>query len=175
DPEPDPEPDAPVDDAPQSEPGLLVFVTSLTYTGDLGGIQGADEICAFEAEAAQLSGTFRAWISDSTTDAIDRIDADGPWVLVDGERVFNNRAQLRTSPLRAVNRDPLGSDHYAADVWTGTGAGGRWTGTETCHGWSSEDDFANAAVGLTVAGGDWTESWTLPCPLDARLYCLQVQ
>jgi hypothetical protein len=164
------------DDEPEPDaPGLLAFVTSLQYTADLGGLAGADEICRWEAEAAQLPGTFRAWISDASADAIDRIEADGPWHDLHGERVFNNHANLRTSPLSALDLDPFGEVAYAAMVWTGTGAGGRWLGTGTCSGWSSEDDFSDAGSGQAVEGAAWTDFGPMPCPWEARLYCLQVQ
>jgi hypothetical protein len=43
----------------------LVFVTSQTFDGDFGGIQGADDECNAAANAASLTGTYVAWISDS--------------------------------------------------------------------------------------------------------------
>lgn len=176
-PDPAPDPEGEDDEAPEPEasPSLVAFVTSLEYTADLGGLEGADEICAFEAEAAQLPGTFRAWISDSTTDAIDRIDADGPWVSVTGDRLFNNHAHLRTSPLQPLEIDPLGETAAYALVWTGTGTGGRWVGTDACGGWRSEDPFGDAGTGQAVLGAAWTDAGPGPCLWPARLYCFQVQ
>ncbi len=43
-----------------------VFVTSETYTGDLGGLAGADEKCNALASDAGLDGTYMAWLSGST-------------------------------------------------------------------------------------------------------------
>ena len=42
-----------------------VFVTSETYTGDLGGLAGADEKCNALASDAGLDGTYMAWLSGS--------------------------------------------------------------------------------------------------------------
>jgi hypothetical protein len=41
----------------------IVFVTSQTYTGNLGGHTGADQKCKALALAAGLLGNFKAWIS----------------------------------------------------------------------------------------------------------------
>src|SRR5262249_42934796 len=40
-----------------------VFVTSTTHDGNLGGLDGADAICASLAANAGLSGTYKAWLS----------------------------------------------------------------------------------------------------------------
>ncbi len=42
----------------------VVFVTSTIYSADLGGIVFADAECQARADAAGLSGVFRAWLSD---------------------------------------------------------------------------------------------------------------
>src|SRR5207248_2675590 len=41
-----------------------VFVTSVMYDGNLGGLAGADAKCQARATAASLSGTYKAWLSD---------------------------------------------------------------------------------------------------------------
>src|SRR4051794_30232839 len=43
-----------------------VFITSGGYSGDMGGLQGADQICQALASTARLKGTYKAWLSDST-------------------------------------------------------------------------------------------------------------
>jgi Bacterial Ig-like domain len=49
-----------------------MFVTSTSYSGALGGIAGADTNCSTRASAASLPGQYRAYISDSTNDAVCR-------------------------------------------------------------------------------------------------------
>jgi hypothetical protein len=39
-----------------------VFLTSGTYSGNLGGISGAHAICQRHADAAGLPGKYKAWI-----------------------------------------------------------------------------------------------------------------
>jgi hypothetical protein len=47
-----------------------VFVTAASYTGNLGGLAGANQICSMEASQAGLSGTYTAWLASSTTSAV---------------------------------------------------------------------------------------------------------
>src|SRR5438046_556790 len=68
----------------------VAFVTSTTQTGNLGGLAGADAICQSRAANAALSGTYRAYLSTSVTDALSRIDRAGGWVRVDGLPVANS-------------------------------------------------------------------------------------
>jgi hypothetical protein len=48
------------------------------------GIAAADAICASEASAASLPGTFRALLATTTASAISRFAGGGPWVRRDG-------------------------------------------------------------------------------------------
>ncbi|MCB1058064.1 MAG: hypothetical protein KDD11_21405, partial [Acidobacteria bacterium] len=51
---------------------LIVFVTSVGHDGNFGGLAGADAFCQSLADAVSLGGTFKAWLSDSTTSPADR-------------------------------------------------------------------------------------------------------
>jgi hypothetical protein len=42
----------------------VVFVSSATFTGGLGGVRAADQTCSDLAVAAGLAGIYRAWLSD---------------------------------------------------------------------------------------------------------------
>lgn len=111
-----------------------VFVTRSTYSGNLGGLSGADSLCASSAAAGGLTGTFKAWVSDKppvgrtspTVAAIDRITSAGPFYLVgvedDGTRtkVFASKAALASAPLAPISRNELGETVNGVNVWTGT-------------------------------------------------------
>src|SRR5262245_28339890 len=59
---------------PTSTPiAKAVFATSTLQDGNLGGLEGADAICATRATAALLPGTFKAWLSTTTTSAASRL------------------------------------------------------------------------------------------------------
>ena len=76
-----------------------LFVTKSSFTGNLGGIAGADSKCTAAATAASLTGTWKAWISDGTTSAKDRISDVGPWYAIDGTTLlFDNKAGLTGAP-----------------------------------------------------------------------------
>ena len=69
----------------------IIFITSETYTGNLGGLAGADVECNSLAEAAELSGTYKAWLSTPTVSAADRLThSEVPYVLPDGTRVADD-------------------------------------------------------------------------------------
>lgn len=133
-----------------------VFVTSSKYMGDLGGLEGADEKCRAAADAASLGGTWTAWLSTSAVDAIDRIVGDGPWGLVDRKtKVFNNRANLTTTSIHALDQDEWGRYVPLARAWAGTDHG-RATAA-TCSNWTTSE-FSPWDEGTTVNGMDWNTS-----------------
>src|SRR5690606_988458 len=73
------DPDAGAADA--ALPTNIVFVTSTQHVAqDLGGLEGADRICADRAAAAGLPGTYVAWLSTRTVDARDRLAGARGWV-----------------------------------------------------------------------------------------------
>jgi cysteine-rich repeat protein len=44
----------------------LVFITSGSWNGNLGGLAGGDGKCQTLANAAALGGTYKAWLSNNT-------------------------------------------------------------------------------------------------------------
>lgn len=155
-----------------------IFVTSAQYSSDLGGLAGADEKCNIAATAAGLPGTYTAWLSDNNTNAIDRITGTGPWYLVDGgTRVFNNRANLQTTPIAPINTDENGKVIGDVGVWTGTAVGGTGSGTGNCAGWTGGDysgGFDCGEVGdSSHTDSGWTLGYCLGCGNNYSLYCLE--
>src|SRR4051812_26291493 len=143
-----------------------LFITSTTSAGgDVGGLAGADQKCQNAADSATAAGlgsfagaTWKAWLSDSQTKAIDRIADVGPWFKVDEEtKIANNKAQLALVPPQLLaggfsnERGGPGAEFY----WTGTSAGGHVSPVGTCQDWT-------ANVGCTAAGGSQSssDSWT---------------
>jgi hypothetical protein len=152
-----------------------IFVTSVKFDGNLGGLAGADAKCASAAAGANLPGEWRAWLSNGTTDALDRIADVGPWYLVGGlDRVFNNKANLTTTPLAPITRNQNGESRGwgSADVWTGTRAGGT-RGVQTCQNWTSATFQDTGLTGTSASDTDWTEDLNGACNAPRSLYCLQ--
>ena len=153
-------------------PGVVqVFRTSRTYRGNLDafdpngsgdGLAGADAICQELAEAAGLTGTWTAWLSDDNADAIDRIP-DGQYQLVDGTVIADDKADLTDGFLKApISLNEFGSpeEGYA---WTGTQPDG--TAMETnCSNWTNNSGSGGCTAGESSCGvtginstnPDWT-------------------
>jgi hypothetical protein len=165
-----------------------VFVTSTLYKGgQLGGLDGADAKCQARAAAANLVGTYRAWLSDSTGSPASRFTQDvGPYVLVNGSIVANNWAGLTSNALRhALDITELGGAPPASTtmecsgplVWTDTdGSGNLENPGETCGDWS-DTIGQNSAWGLATAQDTWTSfcngGSSAACSSLAPLYCFQ--
>ena len=151
--------------------GMRVFATSATHNGNLGGLAGADALCEAAAKAAKLGGTFKAWLSDSTTNASQRIAAVGPWTLVDGTAAFKGKS-VTSFPVHDLDMDENGETGKKGLVWTGTVLGGN-ASTETCNDWSSTG--ASGTSGYPHVIDDWNDdgSGGSPCNLGGRLYCFE--
>lgn len=149
-----------------------VFVTSASFAGDLGGPAGGDAKCASAAAAAGLGGAFRAWLSDATTDALDRITHPGPWFLVDTtSRVFNSKADLVSQPMVPIIVTETGASlSFGVAVWTGTENDGT-TSTATCGNWASTSGTGRIGQVSTNA---WTSAAFNNCTTPNRLYCFEL-
>lgn len=114
--------------------GKVVFITGETHNGNLGGLAGADAVCQNDADLEYLPGTYKAWLSDSTTSAASRLThAIGPYLLAgrgaSGVKVADNWTDLTDGTLdNAINEDQNpGQDTKRHFVWTGTNADGSST------------------------------------------------
>jgi cysteine-rich repeat protein len=112
----------------------FVFVTSITYTGNLGGLDGADAKCNARAAVAGIGGTYRAWLSDITGSPSTRMSkAGGPYRLVNGTVVANNWADLTDGNLiTAINLTELGT-LPPQPTFCGPGNTPVWTNTPPRH------------------------------------------
>ena len=155
-----------------------VFVTSTRQTALLGGIVGADELCATQADEAGLGRNFKAWLSttlSSVADA-DRLSQDGgPFVRVDEVIVANDWADLVDGALLApISLDATGQAR-AGDVWTGTLPNGDSYTLDDCTAFTSESSTVGQALcgSSTSVTATWTQSQTPRCSTLLRLYCIE--
>jgi len=170
---------------PFGQVGKLAFVTSVSGTGELSawpeadagtsGIAAGDSICRNLATAAGLPvpDSFRAWLSDSTTDAKDRFVLPGPWVRVDGVVVFPSPADLATFNLfTALNLTETGAYLANGRAWTGTGHSGT-AASERCSEWLDGTTGSQGLLGYcTSTTSGWTTNVSRSCDQEYRLYCL---
>ncbi len=147
-----------------------IFATHDQWTGNLGGLAGADAKCVAAAGAANLGGSWKAWISDSTDEAAKRVAKVGPWKLVDGTVVFTSQV-IAGTPVHDLDMDEFGETGIKGQVWTGSSPTGTSTGSD-CNDWTSTG--ADATVGLAQDPDKWAqESNGTPCSLKGRLYCVE--
>ncbi|TSC68418.1 MAG: Peptidase S8 and S53 subtilisin kexin sedolisin, partial [Parcubacteria group bacterium Gr01-1014_66] len=182
-----------------------LFLSSQTYTGNLGGLAGADAKCQALADAAELGGigtptkrTFKAWLSDSVTNARDRLThATVPYQLVNGITVANNWDDLIDGQLSSpITHDELGnqiaSPTLKKQVWTGTRHDGLKDLTHIeseyyCSDWSNDLSgpsgsslfqgiFGYAGATQTTAvnvASAWSAASFTGCNQPMYLYCME--
>lgn len=124
----------------------IVFVASgLEYTGAINGLVGADTRCRNKAGNGGLPRylSYRALISDSTTDARDRLHhARGWYRLVNGLPVAHGFMALMNDPLENPINVTETSETLNYGVWTGTMTGGvAIPDAQHCNDWKSESAF----------------------------------
>jgi len=162
-----------------------IFVTQENFNADFNecsgpetGIAAADCVCQEKADAAGLGGTWKAWISDENTDAIDRIADVGPWYLMDySQIVFNDKSGLAGEPLTMPRITELGNTSIGI-VWTGTDIGGVkqncLTGSDGfCGNWTQRIKQLEAETGILNTPAVWTTRGCEGCDGAARLYCIE--
>jgi hypothetical protein len=162
----------------------IVFVTSMNYNGDFGGVIGADTICLDAAQVAALPGdNYMAWMSDSASSALARLTHDvGPWQRRDGVRVFTHLADLGSGNLLApIDIDENSQKSMGNDVWTGTVENGTSIGTaqKTCLDWTQSGMNTMPPVPQGLSGSTnnkdagWTNNILRPCTNAQAIYCIQ--
>ena len=146
------------------------FVSRGQFTGNLGGVAGADAKCQAEASAANLDGEFAALLkADTRPDPVDPFVNSRGWQLPSGNWVADQPAQLSDgSFFQPINEYADGTMVDGADdgyrVWSGDFANFH------CNNWLS-----------TAPQGDqaWLAQWRRlsdgphPCSESLRLFCFE--
>jgi hypothetical protein len=156
----------------------VVFVTTGDFTGNLGGIDGANALCNVEARANGLLGTYVAWLKAANGDRpADRV-ADASFMLVDTVVVFPAKPGNPTMPISktadggivdASARAWTGVQMFGPSDLCGNGVGGDPTMT-----WRSASNGLSAATGNPhTAGANWQLGGSASCNQRRHLYCFQ--
>lgn len=175
-------------------------LSSWTAAGGKAGLEAGDAICQSLASEAGLSGTFVAWLSDSSNDAYCRVhnltgkksdncgqaslpDTAGPWVRTgDGFPFSADISQLVNdgTVYAPVKYDESGNAFIAGEKYmTGTNADGTYdaSGNTTCYDWTSNtSNLMVHAVGGWTDGTtySWTHNYSTGCNSSSwRLLCLE--
>ncbi|MFN7940103.1 MAG: hypothetical protein U0X73_00780 [Thermoanaerobaculia bacterium] len=199
---------APLAAAGREGPGVAprrMFVTSTQGSANLGswaettgtglaGLPAGDKICQVRAEAVGFATAgvpvFRAWISDSSTDAWCHVQGlagkkgtgcgggsqigGGPWKRADDVLFSQSLADFTANaPLTA----PVVTETNAVAAlgpgiaWSGTNSDGTLT-ADTCGGWTVAT-FGAQGIGATTSIATWTQGFTNGCGNSYRLYCFE--
>jgi hypothetical protein len=174
-------------DAPSTK---RVFVTSdpngwngnlMAAGGGTDGLDGADRLCQKAASAASLDGTWAAWLSSGSVNAIDRIP-DGPRVLVDGTAVTSGWVRTASGTdhsfslalAHPIDLDAAGQ-RVVTTVWSGTVEGGSRAESAPCGDWSSSSSSDFGTFGFSdQTGSQWTNLYSMKCLNSANLYCFEL-
>lgn len=160
-----------------------IFVTSIPITPDdllargAGDpLEGGDLYCTERAGAAGLSGTYRAWLSTSFTDARTRFSGRG-WYRMDGLPFADSIESLvdEGKIYYPVALDEHGDSVGNARVMTATNNLGLFVEPYSCADWADTGGVDSMLIGRASGGGTaWTTGWYSACTDALQIYCLGV-
>ncbi|MEZ4703968.1 MAG: hypothetical protein R3A11_02020 [Bdellovibrionota bacterium] len=184
---------------PSKEPSAIktkkMFVTSQTGNGQLttwpltiapgtaipGGVKRGDAICNQLAQNAGVEGTFKVFLSaTTTTDPVDRFvnGTEGPYVTVTGYKLVDDLS-MWSLPESMVEFDKnifkLGIEDETGELelvdnpfFLGINAYGA---ISNCSNWSSQSGNANATGGIGFGFSYFFDSYA--CSASHRLLCVE--
>jgi hypothetical protein len=159
-----------------------VFVTSVSFNGNLGGLTGADDKCQVQAGGPASivpSGTYLAWLSDGTDSPDTRFTKSAhPYMLPDGTKIAEDFTDLTDGSIQhTIDIDPTGKPLGSQLFWTGTNSDGTTVQHfVTCNGWTAPPaPGVRGRVGSTVQTSTlWSARSQRRCGgYSLRLACFQ--
>jgi len=167
------------DGAPGDHPVVasnVVFVTNSNVNPIwTNGLAGADAICQTLADGAGWPGTYVAYLSTSTVNAIDRIGGARGWTRTDGAPFADTPAQIAAGAMFTnVMYEVAGNRASSGAYWVATGTTSNGTAsTLTCA------DYTMASASLqtgksTAAGFGFSQDAIYTGCMTSRLYCFGV-
>lgn len=155
-----------------------VFVTSTSYSGNLGGVAGADAKCQARADAAGLGGTWKAWLA-SSADGLPapRFTYADPWVKVNSNvKVADDLGDLTDGTIDSlINVTEFGTavNPFNKIVWTGITAPNS-IAAETCNGWTNGTaSFSGRRGSAARQNTQWEDAGLSGCNMANGLYCFE--
>jgi len=160
-----------------------VFVSSITYkAGELKSLYIANGFCAKRADDQGWPDplTYRAWLSDSATDAREQLTRGrGRLVMPNGLVFATSWSALLAGQLEHPLQVTEKSETYSGGVWTGTRPDGTAVpDSEHCDDWTSNSILKSAYYGYSDRK---TAEWTMAedgdqpssCTAPYAIYCFQ--
>ena len=175
-------PSAPPEPPPELPEGRVVFLSSVSYNGNLGGALGADAKCQALADASVLAGkTFKAWVSDATTSPSQRFTKHGKFVRLDGVTIAESWADLTdgklAAPITVTEKNTVDAE---GTVLTGTKADGTYVANPAwdCNGWTHGAFqlglFGHLGMREWTGASDWSDlEGGNFCDDESPIYCFE--
>lgn len=137
------------------------------------GLEVADADCTTGGQTYG-GGQWRAWLSSSSMNAIDRLVDVGPWYRLDQQtKLFENSAAISLGPLVPIEELADAGVGVNALFWSGTMLDGT-AGTANCSDWTEYVGGVTAIVGRTdTAGAAWVASTLQSCSTYLSLLCFE--
>lgn len=160
-----------------SNPAKKIFLTSTVYNGNLGGLSGADQKCQSLATAANLPGSWKAWLSTDTISAANRLThSESGYRLLDDSLVANNWADLTDGTIvNGISQTEKRTILVNQPVLTATTPSGTSNGMN-CNNWQTASGYTVCGIsGSGSSGGSWT-NYSASCQCSANafgLYCFE--
>ena len=159
--------------------GRRAFVSAGNFDRK-SGLAGADALCASEASAAGLSGSYKAFLSTTSASASSRFDLTKPlWVRTDGIPIAANLNDFLSTAgphLTAISVEADGTT-YRGDFSVVLGSDsptvvGRVD--STCNNWSSDVSTSSMIYGRESRTDDWWPGNATGCDFGfIGLYCFE--
>jgi surface protein len=151
---------------------LRVFITHATITGDLGGVGGADQVCANDLNKPSGGGTFRALLGSIGPL---RAPPNSDWPLRANTTYYQKNG---TTP--AVSTDSVGQfnspfssvldpEYPSVNYWVGLRQDWLHSGSD-CNAWTSSQDTDFATVSV---GNAWVIVFDQDCSTPRHLLCIE--
>jgi hypothetical protein len=170
-------------------PTCNVFISSQPHNGYFGSngsaaLTNADAFCNSLASTTNpnlgvkyLDGTFRTWLSTSSTTANSRL-TNATFRNLSGTIIANTKADLTDGTIdNPITHTEQAAQYFDRYVFTGTDAQGTTLSNSNCNDWTT------ASSGYTVASGDnsatdfnwsnWTVTKKFGCTESRPFYCFQ--
>ena len=158
----------------------VMFATSVGFTGNLGGIAGADAKCQALADLStnsRIKGrAFVAWVSTAASPVDTRLThGTTAYLRPDNVLIALSYGDLTDNSIQSgINIDELGGNRNGAGAWTATNSGGGGYAGSSCADWTVGTIAAIGEVGNVGGNGSgWSASFSDKCDATHSLYCVE--
>lgn len=148
---------------------IRMFVTTATQPGDFGGLDGGDDICQAEADAASVGGVWQAFVSVPGTDRFLRLPEGLPVERIDRQPLAADRDDLNGPIANPLDREAGGGTApVGSHTWTGDS-----DGDGNCLGFSATSGDTGGYGITSQLDNDWHAAGDDACTTSNRLYCFE--